>query len=372
MEPVAQTTPLPAIHLFSPTAALPFQQDSPKHPLAYVDVYIDDFIAAAQLPTLERVGRALFHSVDAIFQDPPDSVRRHVISASKIAKGDAAWSHKKRILGWDLDTQSMTLHLPPHRCTRLRELLQGFLLQRRTSRHKWQRLLGELHSMAPALHSKKYLFSILHHVLVDQRGSRLRINNLVRRSLRDWLALATDVLDHPVPLAHLVPMPPTFLGATDASKAGMGGFWLPTTLHPPCSPLVWRAPFSSNIQRALVSVTNPQGSVTNSDLELAALITGASIAARRSGVNPTVLQCAINNTPALAWTTRGSTSSITPPAFLLRHLAQVARQQNFALHAVYTPGLTNTLADFCSRSFHLSDHDFLRTVQQQYPTQPSW
>jgi hypothetical protein len=370
LEDIAQTSPVPSDHEFAQSAAFPYQLCPSSQPLAYVDVYIDDFIGVAQRPCATHLRRCLFHTIDSIFHDAPTTARRATISESKLQKGDAAWSYNKRILGWDLDTQHMMMHLPPHRATRLRDLITGFLSLRRTSRRKWQRFLGELRSMVAALHSTKYLFSILQHVLVDQRGHRLRINQLVRQSLHDWLAIANSLALQPVSLISLVPTAPTLLGATDASQAGMGGFWAPTNLHFTSQPIVWRAPFPPSLQRAVVSTSNPTGSITNSDLELAAIVTGASVTVPHPTATPAVLLCATDNTLALAWSTKGSTSSNTTPAFLLPSLAQQACHRNFLLNTVYTPGLSNTLADFCSRSFHLSNDDFLRMVQHRFPSQP--
>lgn len=373
MESALQTLPMPTDMGRPPMAHEPHSFHMAPNPLQYVDVYIDDFIAAAQRPSSERLMRCLLHSIDTIFQDPPHSRRRHILSASKIAKGDAAWSYSKRILGWDIDTQSMTLHLPSHRQERLLHILLSTLQCSRISRRKWMVLLGELRSMAAALHSTKHLFSILQHALVDQAGHRLRITPLIRRSLQDWVDIASTLAEHPMPLAALVPMAPTSVGATDASKQGMGGFWLPTTMRPDSHPpMVWRAPFTPDIQARLVSTSNPTGSITNSDLELTALITGAHLAASLPSATRPSLYCAVDNTPALAWTKRGSTSSIAPPAYLLRQLAQSCRQLDFTLYPLFTPGSSNLIADFCSRSFALSDDAFLRELQRGFPIQPSW
>jgi hypothetical protein len=167
-------------------------------------------------------------------------------------------------------------------------------------------------------------------------------------------------------------MAPTLVGATDASKAGMGGFWLPTTVNNcPTPPIVWRAPFPTSITKHLASATN-KGHLTNSDLELAALVTGSAIAAATPSSTRHALYCAVDNTPAMAWVAKGSTTSTGPPAFLLRLLAQLCRSLDYSLTPAFTPGLTNTLADLCSPSFHLSDTKFLHLIQTKYPTQPSW
>jgi hypothetical protein len=75
LETAAQITAFPTDHEFSPTAILPTQASPPSQPLSYIDVYIDDFIAAAQWPTAQHTGRALFHAIDSIFHNPPDSTR---------------------------------------------------------------------------------------------------------------------------------------------------------------------------------------------------------------------------------------------------------------------------------------------------------
>jgi hypothetical protein len=66
----------------------------------------------------------------------------------KMLKGDATWATRKVVLGWMLDMCAMMIQLPPHRVTRLFELLDSFApKQRRTTVNKWQKLLGELRSM---------------------------------------------------------------------------------------------------------------------------------------------------------------------------------------------------------------------------------
>jgi hypothetical protein len=81
---------------------------------------------------------------------------------------------------------------------------------------------------------------------------------------------------------------------------------------------------------------------------------------------------ATDNTPAHAWITRGSTSSISAPAFLLSLLASDSQHHNALLSTAHTPGKTNTIADFLSRSFTLSDADVLATLQSMVPVQPPW
>jgi len=89
------------------------------------------------------------------------------------------------------------------------------------------------------------------------------------------------IVDHPVPIKYLMPTTPSYVGASDASKAGMGGVWYPTLitgnsrpedLALTFSPTIWCAPFPK-------FVDNPMGTKTNSDLELTGMIMHADILA---------------------------------------------------------------------------------------------
>jgi hypothetical protein len=79
-----------------------------------------------------------------------------------------------------------------------------------------------------------------------------------------------------------------------------------------------------------------------------------------------------DNTPAVAWCAKGSTSSTKARAFLLCLLANLCHTRDVALHPIYVAGNTNTLADFCSRSFHLQDEAFLAHLNDNFPITPPW
>jgi hypothetical protein len=93
--------------------------------LAAIDVFVDDFIGAAQgTPTrLNRIRRILMEAIDDVFRplspdDPPyrdvfrplspddPPYRREPISVKK-RQGDAAWSTIKKVLGWVVATLSL-------------------------------------------------------------------------------------------------------------------------------------------------------------------------------------------------------------------------------------------------------------------------
>jgi hypothetical protein len=310
-----------------PSAIIPPQCYTFPDPISYTDVYMDNFLGLAQPACSKPTQKAILHSIDSVFRPgtlPGDAPNpKAVISQSKLDAGDGTWSTQKVVLGWLLNTVDKTLCLPQHKADRLHELRHHFLPLRRTSRRKWQHLLGELRHLTVAIPGARYLFSILQSILVEQPNSqRLRLKPLVTASLHDWEALAKTLSTTPTPIQSLVPDPPAFLGVVDASGDGIGGAWLPTPQSPSTArPIIFHVPFPDHIRNRLVSASNPTGTITNSDMELAALITGAAILRDIYPGPHTALTFASDNSSAVTWLVKGSPSSNAARAFLLRCLA---------------------------------------------------
>ena len=158
------STPVP---IPDPTATneFPVLDTGPlRPPLTYVDVYVDDFIKLAQgWSNAMRVRCQTFHSIDSMFRpnDDLDEGRKEPISQEKLAKGDDHCSTYKTILGWTIDTASMTISLPPHRKERLLSLLAVMTKRKHVSLKEWHKLLGELRSMSLALPGSEGCFSLL-------------------------------------------------------------------------------------------------------------------------------------------------------------------------------------------------------------------
>jgi hypothetical protein len=213
--------------------------------------------------------------------------------------------------------------------------------------------------MGTAIRGAKFLFSVLQHVLTDQQSARLRLRPLVKTALADWSILANTLASHPVPIASLVPKAPSYVGAVDASGVGCGGFWVDTAFGHLPNPIAFRWPINHHICSLLVSQTNPRGTLSNRDFELAAIVAGATVLQQHANTVSVTAYVASDNTPAVAWCNKGSPSSIGSNAHPLRQLAQLSRVDNMQLDVISVPGDSNLIADFCSRSFHLSDHTFL-------------
>jgi hypothetical protein len=365
-------TPVPKADSFSPLAVHPPTMPAASPPL----IYIDDFLAIAQKSRLLSTLQHTLQGIFSIFRDTLDpvdaSTRKHIISHSKLQKGDAAWSTSKTILGWLFNTEDMTISQPPHKADPLHSILTEFTNKTRTSRKQWQRLLGELRHMSTAIRGAKFLFSMLQSVLTEQKGKRLRIHHNAKAALQDWSYMASLLQQHPVPIATLVPKAPSNVGAVDASGSGCGGFWIDTQYGHLDQPIVFRWEFPANLQQLLVSHTNPTGCLTNSHFELAAIVAGAAVLQTNANTTAASIFLGSDNTPAMSWGQRGSPSSTGANTHLLRLLAQLSRADNFTLDLVSIPGSTNTIANFCSCSFHLTNQAFLNALNERYPVIQPW
>ena len=379
--PPPPATPLPQTVLPPSVPPLPLRSRGPlQRPLTTVDVFMDDFILATQLPRTHRsaVRRTLFSSIDRVLRplSPSDNpARKEPNSTKKLLQGDASWSTQKLILGWLIDTVARTVALPPHRVDRLHLLLQSFPChQRRTSRRKWQCLIGELRSMALAIPGGAGLFSQLQSVLTyathPSPTDRLSLSPAVHHQLSDLRSLAADLTIRPTRWGEIVDSDPSFLGAVDACGTGMGGIWLDATGVLP--PLLWRHPFPSTVAATLTSFANPTGTLTNSDFEQLGVVCHSDVLANTYDVRERTIATLSDNTAAVSRSVCGSSSVDAASAYLCRLAALHQRFFRYRQQVSYVPGPLNVMADTLSRRWDLSDASILSLFNSLYPQALQW
>ena len=93
------------------------------------------------------------------------------------------------------------------------------------------------------------------------------------------------------------------MGFCDDSGLGIGGVWLKP--HRLGKDLVWRHPWLEDIIANLVSSTNTEGRITNSNLELAALILHeATLIAEVQEAHMAAPCYGSDNAPTISWSLR--------------------------------------------------------------------
>ena len=220
-------------------------------------------------------------------------------------QGDATWITSKVILGWLIDTTAKTTELPPHRMEHLLEILESIAPDQKTIATKdWHKVLDELCSMLIALPELVVLFSLLKEVFCheDPTRSRLNLSKLLHGFLKDFRSLAKDVATRPTRITELISDPvPATIRACDAAGTEMGCIHFFPFPDDSITPLLWRQHFLPWIQRQLVSFSNPDSTINNSDLELAGLVAHNNILAMAAKVEERTIHNFYKNTAAVFW-----------------------------------------------------------------------
>jgi hypothetical protein len=373
-----QVSAAPLPHYLPPPLSLPELRNSLRQlhiPVEYIDLYVDDFLGLGQghPRRRDRIRSTLFHAIDQILRpnalsDSPH--RREPISVSKLHKGDAKWATRKIILGWIIDSVAQTIELPEHRRLRFLEILERLRGRRRVSLKQWHKSIGELRSMILAVPGGRGLFSTIHTGFKHSEKNRVRISPPIADALEDFHHLALSLSARPTRLGEIVPDLPVAIGPADACGRGMGGVWL--SADPAFRPLLWRAEFPPSIQAALISDANPHGSITNSDLELAAQIAEQDILVQQHDCRECTLSALTDNIPTRSWQRKGSTTTLGPAAYLLRLNALHQRHYRYLALSDYIPGPVNAMADDASRLWHLSDSALLAHFNLNFPQTKPW
>ena len=338
---------------------------------------MDDFLALSQgKATRQRVRRTLLHAIDDVLR-PLDGkdlpARKEPVSLKKLRQGDCSWATIKTMLGWVIDTVTMTIHLPPKRVQRLAEILASIpRCQKRTSIRKWHKVLGELRSMAIALPGARHLFSHMQHAMATKLGGRVALKRGVHDALDDFRWLLDNIASRPTRIAELVPLLSSAEGHHDASGAGAGGIWFPAAHLAPREgfsqgPIIWRLPWPQHIVDRLVTADNPDGDISNSDLELAGGLLHLEALAQTFDIRERTVLSKTDNLNTLFWQRKASATTDKVPAHLLRLFGIHQRYHRYVPRHDYQSGASNPVADAASRDFHLSWEDLIADLSPLIP-----
>ena len=132
--------------------------------------------------------------------------------------------------------------------------------------------------------------------------------------------------------------------------------------------LVWHHPCMEEIITNLVSETNRDGKITNSNLELAALVLHEATVLVAVTEARLEAPCSdLDNTPTVSWSTK-EVSMINPAVADLIRIHTLHLRQFFINPSVfYHPVIKNRIADDASRLFEISYTSRLAHMSDTYP-----
>ena len=241
-----------------------------------LEVYVDDFCTLIQCTDpaeLLRISRALLHAIHSVF--PPPSQTGHPggdpISVKKLNEGEGLWDTRKEILGWVFDGAARCINLPTKKLDAIITELKHLHRLKAVPFKRFEKLVGKLRHAAIGLPAGKGLCAPFNRAIA-QRPKQVKLgpNGAVAQAIKDWTTLLQSTTHRPTHVMELVSHDPIFVAYTDASAEGAGGVLMSITGEFPN--VVWRLQWPQDITSNVVSDSNPSGTITNSDLEMAGLL----------------------------------------------------------------------------------------------------
>ena len=346
-----------------------------------LEVYIDDFIAAARAKSpeeLKHISRALLHAIHDVFPENLHSPEDQPVSEKKMDKGEAQWNVVKEVLGWICDGKEKTIRLPEEKVDKIVAALKEMLrCKAGTPFDEFRQLMGKLHHASIGIPAGKGFMTPLNHQLAkNPKKVWFRKGSLQREAIQLWIALLQDAMTKPTSARELLPASPDYVGLKDASRDGAGGVWLSGKKKMKAT--VWRVEWPEAIRKLLDDEV-----ITINDLEMAGNLLGWLVL---EGLGVDIKHCHIallnDNKSAVSWILRWAAHSKGPAGKLIIALALRQRERRASpLTPAHVAGVLNRMADVASRSFGYkkeweckSSSEFLTLFDRLFPLpkQSSW
>ena len=119
------------------------------------------------------------------------------------------------------------------------------------------------------------IFSTMQHTLTNKAKGRIALKKEVHNALDDFRWMHNNIATRPTRIAEIIPLLPAAEGHHDASGIGAGGVWFlgdnitPRKGYVRGNPILWQYKWPQYIVDRLITDQNPNGTISNSDLELA-------------------------------------------------------------------------------------------------------
>ncbi len=354
-----------------------------------LEVYMDDFIGLA-IPTsqqqLQHYSNAVMYGIHDVFP-PDDNDNDDPISLRKLIKGDGSWAIVKDILGLTFNGDNKTVWLEENKRTALLTILTSWIrsAKRRTAGipfTQFRSVVAKIRHAFVTIPAGRGLLSPFNAILrAHPKIIYLHKNKDVLMALQECRTFLRESVSVPTKCSVLVSHWPDYVGVKDASKHGVGGIIIGENKAAP--PTVFRVPWPDDIKSEVVSLQNPTGTLTNSDLEMAGLLllwlVMEEVCPNLEGAHVALFS---DNSPTVHWVQRMAAKNSPVAMQLIRALAlRLQLKKASPLTPLHIAGVENAMTDIPSRSFGSepkwfckTDDDLLTLFNSLFPlqSQASW
>ena len=193
----------------------------------------------------------------------------------KLKQGEGEYSTIKTLLGFDFDGVHKTMWLEEAKREKLITVLKGWI--RKASRERgidfaeFRSVIQKIRHAFKSIPQGVALLSPCNRILkVEPRYVYLHRNEQLLLSIKGCRTLLQELFKEPTRCRELASRWPDFVGIVDALSHGVGGVVFGEKSK--CPPTVFRWKWPTEITRDVKSVDNPEGRITNSDLEMAGIV----------------------------------------------------------------------------------------------------
>ncbi len=378
--------PVEAHMCVHPSGSLPEPTDKPAYTSSqdiqqdvqrFIEVYVDDFIAGTNdlsQPNLEQMSRAILHGVHSVF--PPPHISGHSgedpVSFGKLLKGEGYWDFHKEILGWDFNGRDYTIQLPPDKVTKLQDRLTEILTEKEAPYNEFEKVMGKINHASIGIPNGRGLSAPIYQAMKHNKTT-VPINPPVKQALKDWKTIIQEVANRPTHVLELMPGDADYIGFVDACKTGVGGVWLSGNKKL-SNPFVWHMEWPDDIRNNLVSASNPTGTITINDLEMAGVLLHWLVLEQlvpAYSLRHTHIAIYCDNKSTVHWTYKLNSRASIIAQHLLRALGLRQHHHRASpLTCASIAGTNNGMADVASRSFInpvFKNKPFLTTFASLFP-----
>jgi hypothetical protein len=335
---------------------------------------------------LQHTADAIMTGIHDVFPVDNSNDDDNPILEKKQKKGEGQYSTVKTLLGFDFDGISKTMWLEAAKREKLLTILRGWICTGHRGSagipfKEFESTIAKIRHVFTCIPMGTSLLSPCNRILklkppyvfVDRNKRVLAAIEGCRTLLRESTKEPTR--------CKLVAGWPDYIGFVDASCHGTGGVVIGELS--PCVPTIFWWQWPPDVAKDIKTAENPNGHITNSDLEMAGLVllwlTMEEVCGPLEEKRITLFN---DNSPTIGWATKLAPKRSTVAEHHIQALALRAKQQKACpFTPIHIAGKRMAIADIPSRSFGsnpawhcTSDNDLLTLFNSTFPlpSQQSW